>query len=82
MLIFVQLLLVANFLKGDLESARREALSACLALEQTSSVVASLPHYMAIGLNTMTTKGIEASVSALATTYSLILLSVLTLEPH
>lgn len=67
-LIFVQLLSTASFLKNDIESARREALAACVALEQTSSVLASLPHYMALGMNTMTTKGIEASVSALATT--------------
>lgn len=67
-LVFVQLLSTARFLKSDLEGARREALAACVALEQTSSVLASLPHYMAIGLNTMTTKGIEGSVSALATT--------------
>lgn len=67
-LIFVQLLSTARFLKSDLESARREALAACVALEQTSSVLASLPHFMAVGLNTMTNRGIEASVSALATT--------------
>ena len=67
-LIFVQLLWTARFLKSDLESARREALAACIALEQTGSVLASFPHYMALGLNTMTAKGIEASVSALVTT--------------
>jgi hypothetical protein len=56
-------------MKSDLQNAQREVLAACVALEQTSSALASLPHYMAIGLNTMTTKGIEASMSALATTY-------------
>lgn len=72
-LIFFQLLFTAKLLKADLESAKREALAACVALEDTSSVFASLPHYMALGMNTMTTKGIEASISALATTYKLII---------
>jgi hypothetical protein len=67
-LVFFQLLSTAISLKNDLDGAKREALAACTALEQTSSVLASLPHYMAGGMNAMTTKGIEASVSALGTT--------------
>lgn len=64
----MHLLSTSVLLKSDLESARREALAACIALEQTSSVLASLPHFMALGLNTMTSKGIDASISALAET--------------
>ena len=66
--IFVNLLLTATLIQKDLQSAQTQALAACLALEQTGSVFASLPHFMALGMNTMTQKGIEASVSALATT--------------
>jgi|SRR5579859_1179933 hypothetical protein len=69
-LVFFQLLSVSISLKNDLDGAKREALAACTSLEKTSSFLASLPHYMAGGLNAMTTKGIEASVSALGTTYS------------
>ena len=69
--IFVHLLLTAAFLQKDIQSAQREAVAACLALEQTGSVFASLPHFMALGMNEMTRKGIEASVSALATTYAI-----------
>jgi hypothetical protein len=67
-LIFVQLLSTSIGLKSDLDSAKREALSACLALEKTSSVLASVPHFMAGGMNAMTSKGIEGGISALATT--------------
>jgi hypothetical protein len=70
MLIFVQLLSTASFLQSDIQNAKRDALAACSALEQSASVVASLPHFMAQGLNTMTDKGVEASVSALAKTYT------------
>jgi len=67
-LIFVQLLSTAAFLQNDIQNAQRDALAACSALEQSASLVASLPHFMAQSLNTMTDKGIEASVSALAKT--------------
>jgi hypothetical protein len=65
---FVQLLSTAAFLQNDIQHAQRDALAACSALEQSASVVASLPHFMAQGLNAMTEKGVEASVSALAKT--------------
>jgi len=68
-LIFVHLLSVSSSLKGDIENARKEALTACLTLEKTGSVLASLPHFASYGLNALTSKGIEASVSALASTY-------------
>lgn len=68
-LIFFQLLSASISLKNDLDGAKREALAACTSVEKTSSVLASLPHYMAGGMNAMTAKGIEASVSALGTTY-------------
>lgn len=67
-LVFFQLLSTAISLKNDLDGAKREALAACTTLEKTSSVLASVPHYMAGGMNAMTTKGIEASVAALGTT--------------
>ena len=67
-LIFFQLLSTATFLQNDIQNAQRNALAACSALEQSASLFASLPHFMAQGLNTMTNNGIEASVSALAKT--------------
>ena len=66
--VFVHVLCTASFLKSDIEGARKDALAACIALEHTGSTLASLPHYAALGLNTMTKKGIEASVFALAKT--------------
>lgn len=67
-LIFVQLLSTAIGLKSDLANAKTEALSACLSLEKTGSLLASIPHYMASGMNAMTAKGIEGGISALSTT--------------
>jgi hypothetical protein len=50
---------------GSLTSARREALSACTSVENVGSTMASLPHYMARGVNSMTASGIEKSVAGL-----------------
>jgi len=66
--ILAELLYTATFLKSDLQKAQQDALASCIAVEQAASVLASVPHYMALGMNAMTSKGIEASVSALSTT--------------
>ena len=78
-LVFVQLLSTAILLKSDIDGAKREALAACVALERTSSVFASIPHFMATGMNALTARGIEASVSALGTTYILYAMGILLL---
>jgi len=67
-LIFAHLLITLTLLKNDLANAKRDALAACSALEQAGSIFASVPHYMANGLNKLTAQGVEASVSALGTT--------------
>jgi hypothetical protein len=50
---------------SSLTSARREALSACTQVENIGSSMASMPHYMAQGVNEMTATGIEKAVSGL-----------------
>jgi hypothetical protein len=48
-----------------LASARREALSACTSVENVGSTMASMPHYMAQGVNSLTAKGITNAVTGL-----------------
>lgn len=67
-LIFVHLISIAASLKSDIQNAKQEALAACISLEKTGGVLASIPHFAANGLNALTSKGVEASVAALATT--------------
>jgi len=67
-LILAHLISIHASLQSDIENAKQEALAACLTLEKTGSILASLPHFAAHGLNALTSKGIEASVSALGTT--------------
>lgn len=67
LLILIRLLFAIAGTDDSLSSARREALSACTSVEKVGSAMASMPHYMAQGVNEMTASGIEKSVHALFT---------------
>jgi hypothetical protein len=67
LLVLVRLLIAIASTNSSMTSARREALSACTQVENIASSMASMPHYMAGGLNAMTASGVEKAVSALMT---------------
>ena len=64
-LVLVRTLLAISSLDDGIDSARREALSACTSVESMGSAMASMPHYMSQGVNELTAKGIESSVNGL-----------------
>jgi hypothetical protein len=63
--VLVRLLIAIASTNSSLASARREALSACTQVENIGSSMASMPHYMAKGVNEMTASGVEKAVSGL-----------------
>jgi hypothetical protein len=65
LLVLARSLLAVSGLKNDLDSARREALSACSGVESMGSAMASMPHYMAKGVNELTAAGVEKAVNGL-----------------
>lgn len=65
LLVLVRLLIAIASTNSSLASARREALSACSQVESLGSSMASMPHYMAKGVNEMTASGVEKAVSGL-----------------
>ncbi|KAJ4399705.1 plasma membrane fusion protein prm1 [Didymella pomorum] len=65
LLVLVRLLIAIASTDSSLASARREALSACIQVENIGSSMASMPHYMAKGVNEMTASGVEKAVSGL-----------------
>ncbi|KAF8420072.1 hypothetical protein EV426DRAFT_634188 [Tirmania nivea] len=72
-LIVVRIFLSTQALDNDINSAEREALSACTSVERAGSALASMPHYMAPGANELSAKAIEASVRALQQTLMLVI---------
>jgi hypothetical protein len=65
LLVLARSLLAVSSIKNDLDSARREALSACTGVESMGSAMASMPHYLAQGVNEMTALGVEKAVNGL-----------------
>jgi hypothetical protein len=65
LLVLVRFLFVAAQARADVERARQEALDACVRAGETGSFIASMPHYMAAGVNEVLASGIESSVGDL-----------------
>ena len=77
LLVLVRVLIAITGLNHDLGSAKTEAMSACSGVEDTGSAMASMPHYMAAGVNEMAGAGIEKAVNGL---YSMLLLTLTGVE--
>ncbi|KAF2460364.1 hypothetical protein BDY21DRAFT_163392 [Lineolata rhizophorae] len=77
LLVLVRTLIAIASIDDNLGSARKQALSACTGVESMGTAMASLPHYMAQGVNELTATGIEKSVNGL---YSMLTLSVTAVE--
>lgn len=65
LLVLVRVLIAITSLNTNMDSARREALSACTSVESMGSAMASTPHYLSRGVNELTATGVEKAVSAL-----------------
>ncbi|KAL9132181.1 MAG: hypothetical protein Q9175_006587 [Cornicularia normoerica] len=77
LLVLVRLLIAIAGLHNDLGSAKTEAMSACTGVESIGSVMASMPHYLAAGVNDLAGTGIEKAVDGLM---SMLLLTITGIE--
>jgi hypothetical protein len=64
-LIIVRLLLATKDITYDIGTAKTEALSACTSVENVGSAMASMPHYLADGVNAMAADGVTKAVNGL-----------------
>lgn len=76
-LVLVRILIAISGLNHNLDSAKREALSACSSVESMGSTMASMPHYMSQGVNDLAATGVEKAVNGLM---SMLLLSITGVE--
>ncbi|RVX75769.1 hypothetical protein B0A52_00125 [Exophiala mesophila] len=65
LLVLVRTLIAIASVDSNLISARREALAACSDVESMGSTMASMPHYMSLGVNELAATGVEKSVNGL-----------------
>lgn len=77
LLILARTLLAITGLHHDLDSAKKEATSACTAVESMGSAMASMPHYLSSGVNELAASGVENAVNGLM---SMLLLTVTGVE--
>ncbi|KAK4690649.1 hypothetical protein P7C71_g6187, partial [Lecanoromycetidae sp. Uapishka_2] len=65
LLVLVRILIAISCLHNDLASAKNEAMSACNGVESMGSTMASMPHYLAAGVNELAGSGVEKAVHGL-----------------
>jgi hypothetical protein len=76
LLVLVRLMLLVASLNDNIGDAKDRALVACTKVEDIGSAMASMPHYLSLGVNDMAATGIEKAVSAMVTTLDLMLTGV------
>ncbi|KAI9839513.1 MAG: hypothetical protein M1819_002138 [Sarea resinae] len=77
LLVLFRTLLAVSNMNHDIDSARKEALSACTGVESMGSAMASMPHYMSQGVNELTAAGVTSAINGLL---SMLELSVTAVE--
>jgi len=76
LLVLVRVLILITTLNDDIGSAKVKALSACTKVEDIGSAMASMPHYLSVGVNKLAGTGISKAVHAMATILDMILTGV------
>jgi hypothetical protein len=70
-LVLCRVLLAVKNLDQNIGQARTEALSACSKVEDIGSAMASMPHYMSVGVNELAADGVTSAVNGLMTMLTL-----------
>ncbi|KAI0121406.1 hypothetical protein F4776DRAFT_672458 [Hypoxylon sp. NC0597] len=76
LLVLVNFMLTIGSLNTNLDDAKVKALSACTKVEDIGSAMASMPHYLSVGVNRLTASGITEAVQGLMTILDMILTAV------
>ena len=73
LLVLARALFAISSLGSEMSYAKREVLSSCSSVETAGSTMASMPHYLAQGVNELTSMGVEEAIRGLE---SVLLLAV------
>ncbi|KAK3304942.1 uncharacterized protein B0T15DRAFT_256100 [Chaetomium strumarium] len=75
-LVLVRVILLTGSLNDNLGDAKAKALSACTKVEDIGSAMASMPHYLSVGVNSLASDGITKAVSGMVKILMMILTGV------
>lgn len=76
LLVLIRVVMLIAQLNDNVGDAKSKALSSCTNVEDVGSAMASMPHYLSLGVNDMAATGIEKAVHAMVFTLDLILQGV------
>ena len=75
-LVLIRVILLTGSLNDNIGDAKVKALSACTKVEDIGSAMASMPHYLSVGVNSLASDGITKAVSAMVQVLMMILTGV------
>ena len=75
-LVLVRVVLLTGSLNDNIGDAKVKALSACTKVEDIGSAMASMPHYLSVGVNSLAADGISKAVSGMVQILMMILTGV------
>ncbi|KAF7558611.1 hypothetical protein G7046_g5532 [Stylonectria norvegica] len=76
LLVLVRVLLLMADLNDHVGDAKDKALSACTKVEDIGSAMASMPHYLSVGVNELAASGIEKAVDGMVLMLDLVISGV------
>lgn len=76
LLVLARLLILLAGLNKDIVNAKESALSACTKVEDIGSSMASMPHYLSVGVNQLSAEGIAKTVQGMAEMLMMVLTGV------
>ncbi|KAL2167359.1 hypothetical protein VTG60DRAFT_1392 [Thermothelomyces hinnuleus] len=75
-LVLVRVLILTASLDDNIGDAKVKALSACTKVEDVGSAMASMPHYLSVGVNSLASEGITKAISGMVQMLMLIVTGV------
>lgn len=76
LLVLLRVVILIAQLKDNVGDAKTKALSACSKVEDVGSAMASMPHYLSVGVNSMAAKGMQEAVHGMVKMLDLIMQAV------
>ncbi|KIH90022.1 pheromone-regulated multispanning membrane protein Prm1 [Sporothrix brasiliensis 5110] len=76
LLVLIRVLILISGLHGNIDDAQAQALAACTKVEDVGSAMASMPHYLSVGVNDLAATGISQTVQGLVALLGMILTGV------
>jgi len=73
LLVLVRVIILTGSLNDNLGDAKIKALSACSKVEDIGSTMASMPHYLSVGVNSLAAEGISKTVRGMVEILKLII---------